>query len=66
MANKLQVQIQETVEELEHQLEGHATAVAVPAQERIKMTVFSDSDPPTLAPTSNIIRCCRSVLHEGI
>ncbi|MEG4964829.1 MULTISPECIES: helix-turn-helix domain-containing protein, partial [unclassified Microcoleus] len=27
MANKLQVQIQETVEELEHRLEGHATAV---------------------------------------
>ena len=26
MANKLQVQIQETVEELEHRLEGHATA----------------------------------------
>jgi transposase len=27
MANKLQVQIQETVEELEHRLEGHTTAV---------------------------------------
>jgi hypothetical protein len=27
MANKLQVQIQETVEELEHRLEGRATAV---------------------------------------
>ena len=27
MANKLQVQIQETVEELEHRLEGRTTAV---------------------------------------